>query len=54
MKDIEKIELAARRNAEAIRKSVWAGERERRFMANAFDAFADEILKIVKSREVEP
>jgi hypothetical protein len=39
------IEAAARRTALAIRESVWIAEHERTFMANAFDAIADEIAK---------
>jgi hypothetical protein len=39
------IEAAARRTALSIRESVWIAEHERTFMANAFDAIADEIAK---------
>lgn len=42
------IELAARRNGSAIKKSVWINEHERTFMSNAFLAFADEIATIIK------
>lgn len=45
---LEKVELAARRNGDAIRQSVWMGEGERMFLSNAFLAFADEIAIIVK------
>lgn len=38
---------AARRNAEAINKSVWINENERRFMSNAFSAFADKIRNLI-------
>ena len=48
VKTLEKVELAARRNGDAIAKSVWIEERERQFMSNAFLAFADEIRIIVK------
>jgi hypothetical protein len=50
MTDLELVILAARRNADAIRKSAWVGERERSFMSNAFDAFADELRDILKDR----
>lgn len=43
MTDLEKVELAARRNAEAISKTVWMDEAARGFLSNAFFAFADEI-----------
>jgi len=46
--DLETIVEAAKRNADAIRKSVWIGEPERVFMSNAFLAFADEIRNVVK------
>jgi len=48
MTDLDKIELAARRNGEAINKSVWIDKPLRMFMSNAFLAFADEIAKISK------
>jgi hypothetical protein len=38
------IEAAARRVAVAIRKSEWIDEKDRTFTANAFEAFADEIV----------
>jgi hypothetical protein len=47
MTDLQIIAEAARRNGEAINKSVWMGESERRFLSNAFLAFADEIRNLV-------
>ena len=53
MTDLEKVELAARRNGEAINKSVWIKEGDRRFLSNAFLAFADEIAKIIKDHDTK-
>ncbi len=48
MTDLQKVELAARRNGDAIMKSVWLDEHSRRFLSNAFLAFADEIREMRK------
>jgi hypothetical protein len=54
MSDLEKIELAARRTRSAIQLSEWIDEGTRKFMANVFEAFADEIAKIIRIHEDEP
>lgn len=53
MTDLERVGLAARRNAYAIKDSLWLEERERTFMANAFFAFADEIAMLAKESRRE-
>jgi hypothetical protein len=54
MTDLEKVRLAAKRNGEAIRNSLWIHADIREFVANTFDAFAAEITKIIKTNEGEP